>query len=98
MTRSAYYNAGSAALVLLLIFLAIGIFLWFRFRRKATLKGLPVDRLEESIPLNVSQNGRDDDDDFRQRKGKERAESETMFDVGEDDDEDDGDFRNTSRS
>jgi hypothetical protein len=39
----------------------------------------------------------DDDESFRQRKGKERAESETMFDVGDDDEEDDG-FKSPSRS
>jgi len=83
----AYYNAGSAALVLLLTFLAIGIFLWYRFRRRP-LKGLPLDQTEESIPLNAS-NIEDDDELFRQRKGKERVESETMFDIGDDNEEDD---------
>jgi carboxypeptidase D len=72
--------------VLVLIFLAIGIFLWCRVRRRK-LKGLSSVRLEENIPL-TSHSGHDDDL-FRQRKGKERAESEVMFDVGDDEDEDD---------
>lgn len=92
---TAYYNAGSAALVLLLIFLAIGIFLWFRFRRRPT-KGVRLDQTEENIPLNASHMD-EEDESFRQRKGKERAESETMFDVGDDDEEDEA-FKSPARN
>jgi carboxypeptidase D len=99
----AYYNAGSAALVLVLIFLFIGTFLWCRVRKRPLR--LPISRTEneEGIPLNSSM-GRDDDDDrtalgdddrFRLRKGKERAigqqaEGPPIFEVG-DSDEEDGD-------
>ncbi|PFH50137.1 hypothetical protein AMATHDRAFT_41047 [Amanita thiersii Skay4041] len=52
----AYYNAGSAALVLVLIFLGIGVFLWCRVRRNGVR--LPVNKgdgeEEESIPLTSS--------------------------------------------
>lgn len=95
----AYYNAGSAALVLVLIALAIGTFLWCRLRRRRV--HLPVSQ-EENIPLNASINrdhvrdGDDDDEIFRNRKGKERAqdgsvgngESQPIFDVGDSDEED----------
>ncbi|TFK72001.1 alpha/beta-hydrolase [Pluteus cervinus] len=98
----AYYNAGSAALVLVIIFLIIGAFVWYRMRRRG-LK-LPVnENSEEHIPLNASNiyNQSDMNDDretesFRQRKGKERAtgSQEAIFDVGESSDdeeeEDDG--------
>nr|GAT59705.1 predicted protein [Mycena chlorophos] len=49
----AYYNAGSAALVLAFIFGAIGLFVWCRRRRNRSPR-LPVARGEESIPLNSS--------------------------------------------
>ena len=88
-TPLAYYNAGSAALVLLLIFLAIGVFFWCRIRSRRRTSQV---RLEESIPLHTSMN---DDEGFRQRagKGKERAlgdasEREEMFAVVDSDDED----------
>jgi carboxypeptidase D len=81
--------------VLVLIFLVIGIFMWCRVRRRKS-KILPSSRLEESIPLNSNFNGHASDDDlFRQRKGKERAEPETVFDVG--DDEDENDFKSPTR-
>lgn len=48
----AYYNAGSAALVLILIFAGIGTFVWYRLRRPHALK--LVGSEEESIPLNAS--------------------------------------------
>ncbi|KAF8969392.1 pheromone-processing carboxypeptidase KEX1 [Flammula alnicola] len=71
----AYYNAGSAALVLVLVFVIIGTFVWCRLRRKRVR--LPFAQVEESIPLNTSmrrENGEDasDEDITRQRKGKER--------------------------
>lgn len=87
---TAYYNAGSAALVLLLIFLAIGTFFWCRIRSRRRVSQVRLE--EESIPLNSSVN---DDEGFRQRagKGKERAlgdasEREEMFAVADSDDED----------
>jgi len=86
----AYYNAGSAALVLLLIFLAIGIFFWCRIRSRRRSSRVRLE--EESIPLQSSMN---DDEGFRQRagKGKERelgdaSEREEMFAVADSDDED----------
>ncbi|KAI0960156.1 hypothetical protein AcW1_004754 [Taiwanofungus camphoratus] len=92
----AYYNAGSAALVLVLIALVVGGFLWWRSRRQR-LRGLPISTHEENIPLNSSMgetNGHadTDHDSFRSRKGKERAThltpAEPIFSVGESDDED----------
>ncbi|KAA1466528.1 alpha/beta-hydrolase [Dentipellis sp. KUC8613] len=98
----AYYNAGSAALILVLIALAIGVFLWCRIRRRR-LRGLPIaNNEEESIPLtrsthDLGQNGNtEDDSSFRGRKGKERAhepEPERIFDVGDSDDEGNGHAR-----
>ncbi|TCD68479.1 Cell death protease [Steccherinum ochraceum] len=82
----AYYNAGSAALVLVIIAVLIAGFLFWRSRQKQHAVGLPLSRediQEENIPL-TSSNGnlddhhredRDDDDDdgSRMRKGKGRA-------------------------
>ncbi|KAK7696265.1 hypothetical protein QCA50_000918 [Cerrena zonata] len=82
----AYYNAGSAALVLVLIALLIGGFLYWR-SRKGGLRGLPLSshgnlRNEESIPLREAEDhdgsstlvGGDDEGGMRRsRKGKERA-------------------------
>ncbi|RPD66874.1 alpha/beta-hydrolase [Lentinus tigrinus ALCF2SS1-7] len=89
----AYYNAGSAALVLVLIALVVVGFLWWRSRGKRS-RGLSLSTHEEHIPLNSSMadeaNG-SRDDGFRPRKGKERADSlpedVTIFDVGDDEDE-----------
>ena len=85
----AYYNAGSAAIVLVLIALMVGGFVWWRSRRGG-IRGLPlstaeVGNEEETIPLTLSA-GQDDDGGYRQRstgivirdgggkgKGKERA-------------------------
>ncbi|KAF5388045.1 hypothetical protein D9615_000707 [Tricholomella constricta] len=100
----AYYNAGSAALVLILIFAGIGTFVWCRLRRRRLR--LPINAsAEESIPLNASRRMEDEWDaeaaaaeeheyESRQRKGKGRAtEPEThqapIFDVGDSDEEDD---------
>lgn len=87
----AYYNAGSAALVLLLILLAVGVFFWCRTRSRRRVSRVRLE--EESIPLQSSMND-DEDDGFRQRagKGKERAlgdasEREEMFAVADSDDE-----------
>lgn len=87
----AYYNAGSAALILVLIFLALGAFVWCRIRRRRL--HLPLEKNnEESIPLNSTSLGDGDEEDvFRKRKGKERAhepEGEPIFNVGDFDDED----------
>ncbi|KAF9061074.1 alpha/beta-hydrolase [Rhodocollybia butyracea] len=88
----AYYNAGSAALVLFIILAAIAIFMWWR-KRKARAQGLqlPLTRVteeaEESIPL-TRREANDSSQDFRPRKGKERAsENEPIFDVGSDDED-----------
>lgn len=101
---AAYYNAGSAALVLVCIALAIGGFLWWR-RRKNRLSGLPRSprgEFEESIPLTQSEGpyADGDRDDGREtimsRKGKERAtdmtptqSKEVIFRVTDDSDDED---------
>ncbi|KAK0491510.1 alpha/beta-hydrolase [Armillaria novae-zelandiae] len=90
----AYYNAGSAALVLVLIFIVVVGFLWCRMRNKRKLR-LPMNNRseEESIPLNASmadENG--DEGAYRQRKGKERAlepSEPPIFELGDSDEEDD---------
>jgi len=91
---AAYYNAGSAALVLVFVFVIIGLFLWWRKRNNGVkLPSREVDTEEESIPLTRSR--RDyDEDDTRRRKGKDRQEeaaversSPTIFEVGSDDEE-----------
>lgn len=99
MVPSAYYNAGSAALVLLLIFLAIGVFFWCRIRSRRRISQVRLE--EESIPLHSNLS---DDEGFRQRagKGKERAlgdasEREEMFAVADSDDEDEFKSHNPTR-
>jgi len=92
----AYYNAGSAALVLVLILVVLGTVLWCRFRKRR-LHGLPIPKNEEEhIPLTQSLSAEDDaessDNENRMRKGKERARESSpapIFDVG-DLDEDSG--------
>ena len=92
--NTAYYNAGSAALVLVLIALAIGGFLWWRLRRNR-LRGLPTspqNSYEENIPLTESSELEYPPEEPRSRKGKERALSlpskEEIFRVDDSDDED----------
>ncbi|KAF5321764.1 hypothetical protein D9619_000585 [Psilocybe cf. subviscida] len=99
----AYYNAGSAALVLLLVFLIIGTFVWCRLRRKRVQ--LPLggqereqDEVEESIPLTTSMRHEEEDTRARQGKGKGKGRSEEpespIFEVG---DSDEDDYKHTSR-
>ncbi|KIK64841.1 hypothetical protein GYMLUDRAFT_39801 [Collybiopsis luxurians FD-317 M1] len=102
----AYYNAGSAALVLVFILAVIGIFIWYRRRKARSNTGvhLPLSQSEEeSIPLTRRENGNDDSErEFRTRKGKgkERAvdmddesSKEPIFDVGSDEEEEEGKYR-----
>lgn len=95
----AYYNAGSIALVFLLIALGIGLFFICRNRQRKhmSLRALPDE--EENIPLTQGGSLREkneSDEEWRNRKGKGRALDpsvapmpETVFDVGQDDDDDD---------
>lgn len=93
----AYYNAGTAALVFVLIVLAIGLFFYLRTKRNAKTMGnggaygKVNDDAEESIPLNRSHA---DIEESRRRKGKGRAteadyqdETETVFEIGSDGEE-----------
>ncbi|TDL29373.1 KEX1 protein [Rickenella mellea] len=95
----AYYNAGSAALVLLLIAIAIGMVFYCRRRRRHT-NIFSLGSREEHIPLSQSVpdegvNGHGPELDYP-GKGKGRAIEEHMvFDVGNSDDE--GDYRDDSR-
>jgi len=91
--RAAYYNAGSAAIVLVLILAVLGTVLWCRIRgRRLHGLRLPITRNEEEhIPL--TQNLAEDEDSLdnlgiRTRKGKERAQEaglSPIFDVGDSD-------------
>ncbi|KAI0005105.1 alpha/beta-hydrolase [Russula compacta] len=87
----AYYNAGSAAVVLILILAVLGAVLWCRIRRRR-LRGLPIAKNEEEhIPLTQNlpaDEDRDSFDDSRtsMRKGKERAQEgrvSPIFNVGD---------------
>ena len=99
----AYYNAGSATLVLILIFIAIGVFIWYRIRRNKGVH-LPTahqDQVEEeTIPLTrrgAANEGEDEDEGvMQQRKGKERLREpepepelaeSPIFNVGDSEDE-----------
>ena len=68
LTPTAYYNAGSAALVLVLIALVVGGFLWWRSKRRAA-RGLALATHEEHIPLNSAL--ADEDRDFEESLGRE---------------------------
>ena len=93
----AYYNAGSVALVLVIVAVVVGGFLWWRSRRQR-MRGFSISaaNTEEHIPLNLSMgdmNGHDEDS-FRQRKGKERtgerrSPAEELFSVGDSDGDED---------
>jgi len=90
----AYYNAGSAAIVLVLILAVLGSVFWCRIRRRR-LQGLPIAKNEEeSIPLTQSLPAEDSDPldnrGLSSRKGKERAQEaglSPIFDVGDSDEE-----------
>ncbi|KAF9226828.1 alpha/beta-hydrolase [Gyrodon lividus] len=92
----AYYNAGSAVLVLLLVSLIIGLCIWYRLRRRRVQ--LPQGKVvaEENIPLTSASEGDmlDSEQARRKRKGKERAiedeDGSPIFEVGEDDEEHEG--------
>ncbi|KIY70377.1 alpha/beta-hydrolase [Cylindrobasidium torrendii FP15055 ss-10] len=101
----AYYNAGSAALVLVVVGLLIGLFLCWRMRRNQSKLRLPMNnretRDEEHVPLAQSMstaNFQDDEVPYTPRaasvKGKERAmdppSPQPIFDVGDSDEEDEG--------
>ncbi|KAG8679918.1 Cell death protease [Ceratobasidium sp. 394] len=86
----AYYNAGSAALIFVLILVFIGVFLFWRSRR-AKSQGrvnLPTEDREERIPLSTNVGGMMSRDDIREREdrygGKRDEEGEPIFDVGND--------------
>ncbi|KAI9513301.1 alpha/beta-hydrolase [Russula earlei] len=90
----AYYNAGSAAIVLVLILGALGAVFWCRFRRRRLLGLRSPKNEEEHIPLTQSlptEEGRDSlDNGISIRKGKERAlevDRSPIFDVGDSDEE-----------
>lgn len=92
----AYYNAGSAGIVLVLIVAVLGAVFWCRLRKRR-LRGLTISgNEEEHIPLTQNlPNTSDplDASEFRARKGKERAQERDttpLFDVGDSDDEGDG--------
>jgi hypothetical protein len=92
---TAYYNAGSAAIVLVLIIAVLGTIFWCRIRKRR-LRGLPITRNEEEhIPLTQGLHTMEnesllDTNELRTRKGKERAEETEptpIFDVGDSDEE-----------
>ena len=89
--HTAYYNAGSAAIVLILILAVLGTVLWCRIRRRR-LHGLPIRKNEEeNIPLTQGLHVDEDRDSpdnngLSARKGKARAQEAGLapiFDVGE---------------
>ena len=88
MISVAYYNAGSAALILVLILAFIGLFLYWRSRRQRR-KGLgrvnlPTEQdREERIPLSTNVGGpAASREDVRLREREE--EGQPIFDVGDD--------------
>ena len=91
---AAYYNAGSAATVLVLILAALGTVLWCRIRRRR-LRGLSITKNEdEHIPLTQSlpaeYEDSVDDRGINTQKGKGRAQESGLspiFDVGDSDEE-----------
>ncbi|KAF8841565.1 carboxypeptidase KEX1 [Paxillus ammoniavirescens] len=93
----AYYNAGSAALVLLLVAVMIGLCIWCRLRRRRVQLPQGTVVAEENIPLTSASEGDllDSEQARRKRKGKGRAiedeDGSPIFDVGEDEEEPEGD-------
>lgn len=93
----AYYNAGSAMVILVLVGASVGAFFWIRKRRQHGTGGVQLpftsssmvdQRGEEEIPL--TENG-EYGSRPPSRKGKERAmheEEERIFDVGDSDESD----------
>ena len=78
MSPLAYYNAGSAAIVLVIVFVVIGGVVWCRQRqRRVRLGDTSAQNLaEESIPLTTTRHEEDDGGSrSRKAKGKEKATS-----------------------
>ncbi|KAI6152409.1 alpha beta-hydrolase [Pisolithus tinctorius] len=89
----AYYNAGSAVLILLLIAVAIGVCIWCRLRRRPIqlLRQTSNRASEENIPLTRTLDPDSEEVLHRNFKGKERATEDeevgtAIFDVGDDED------------
>ncbi|CAG7848349.1 Pheromone-processing carboxypeptidase KEX1; AltName: Full=Carboxypeptidase D; Flags: Precursor [Serendipita indica DSM 11827] len=92
-TLTAYYNAGTVALIVVLIAVSIGTVLYCRSRRNVGPSRIVLrddnanGTTEESIPLTLSS------DESRRRKGKGRAipepieEEEEIFEIGSDGEE-----------
>lgn len=99
----AYYNAGSATLVLILIVIAIGVFIWYRIRRNrgVQLPQVHQDQVEEEEAIPLTRRGaneveEEEDGVMQQRKGKERLREleperehaeSPIFNVGDSEDE-----------
>ncbi|KAG8218963.1 hypothetical protein J3R82DRAFT_4703 [Butyriboletus roseoflavus] len=90
----AYYNAGTAALVFLLIAIGLGVCIWCRLRKRRVMLSRGGNDTEENIPLKDTS----EEDGFeleleearRKRKGKSRAvedEGSPIFDVGDADED-----------
>jgi len=96
----AYYNAGSATLVLILISILIGFFIWYRIRRNRVQLPVHQDQVEQEETIPLTRRGRNEDEDeevMHQRKGKDRsrepeperelASGSPIFNVGDSEDE-----------
>lgn len=88
MGLSGYYSAGTAALLVLLVVIGVGGYIWYRLRQRRILLSQKGDT-EEHIPLQAAFEVDQLDSELAQRKGKgkERAmkadEGTPIFDVGE---------------
>ena len=70
----AYYNAGSAALVLVIVSIVIGTVVWCRLRQNRVRLSPSQEIPEENIPLTSTRGVEDDDEAIgRSVKGKERS-------------------------
>lgn len=95
MAVAAYYNAGTATLVFLLVAVGLGTYLWYRLRKRRVQLSREAGDTEENIPLKSTTDEDVDEleteESRRRRKGKERAidddEGTPIFDVGEAEDE-----------